>query len=448
MLQSRTASLLLVGLVLGICLTQTATAQELTREIVINIPEFTLYLYENGIVIKKYPIGVGTEIKPSILGETEVINRVENPTYYPIRWWERGLEPIPPGPDNPVGTRWIGLGIPSYGIHGTNNPASIGQAMSSGCIRMYNHDVEELMDLIRIGTKVTLIYQTVTLNQDPLLNTKMVTIYPDIYKNNSNSLEQVKPMLEQRAWTDVHLEVLAAMLESPTGVPQPLPLAVDFLVNGSPMEAAAVRYGNRYYIPLGDLFTESAGSKFKDRQDWDQEYVNVFEFADKLGYGCLIEDCIELFSVELMLFEESTGVQGFLRGNQLYIPVEELSQALGLPIPSSLAAYTEEFNGVKYLSQEESLEWGIALSWSFPQRQAEIALPLAYLDDQPLGPAVVHDEEVYFPIDRIQDLIAVPDEELSSHYGVEVVQAGDKLYVPEWVIQWLLPGAEITVVYP
>ena len=46
MLQSRTASLLLVGLVLGICLTQTATAQELTREIVINIPEFTLYLYE------------------------------------------------------------------------------------------------------------------------------------------------------------------------------------------------------------------------------------------------------------------------------------------------------------------------------------------------------------------------------------------------------------------
>ena len=94
------------------------------------------------------------------------------------------------------------------------------------------------------------------------------------------------------------------------------------------------------------------------------------------------------------------------------------------------------------------MEWGIALSWSFPQRQAEIALPLAYLDDQPLGPAVVHDEEVYFPIDRIQDLIAVPDEELSSHYGVEVVQAGDKLYVPEWVIQWLLPGAEITVVYP
>ena len=174
MLQSRTASLLLVGLVLGICLTQTVTAQELTREIVINIPEFTLYLYENGIVIKKYPIGVGTEIKPSILGETEVINRVENPTYYPIRWWERGLEPIPPGPDNPVGTRWIGLGIPSYGIHGTNNPASIGQAMSSGCIRMYNHDVEELMDLIRIGTKVTLIYQTVTLNQDPLLNTKML----------------------------------------------------------------------------------------------------------------------------------------------------------------------------------------------------------------------------------------------------------------------------------
>jgi len=59
-------------------------------------------------------------------------------------------------PGGPFGTRWMGLSQPHYGIHGTNNPASIGTAASNGCIRMYNEDVNELFNLVSVGTPVTI----------------------------------------------------------------------------------------------------------------------------------------------------------------------------------------------------------------------------------------------------------------------------------------------------
>src|SRR5579863_2226254 len=64
-----------------------------------------------------------------------------------------------PGPHNPVGTRWMGLSIPGYGIHGTNEPNSIGKAASHGCIRMARADLEEFFPLVRVGDPVELIGQ-------------------------------------------------------------------------------------------------------------------------------------------------------------------------------------------------------------------------------------------------------------------------------------------------
>ena len=64
---------------------------------------------------------------------------------------------IPPGPGNPVGTRWIGLDKKGYGIHGTNAPHSIGKAASHGCIRMRQHDLEELFATVRGGDQVEII---------------------------------------------------------------------------------------------------------------------------------------------------------------------------------------------------------------------------------------------------------------------------------------------------
>jgi hypothetical protein len=61
---------------------------------------------------------------------------------------------IPPGPDNPVGTRWVGLNQKGYGIHGTNEPGSIGKARSHGCIRMRNHDIEQFFTMVSVGDTV------------------------------------------------------------------------------------------------------------------------------------------------------------------------------------------------------------------------------------------------------------------------------------------------------
>ncbi len=125
--------------------------QEAERRIVVSIPDRKLALIENGRVVKIYPIAVGAPSSPSPAGEFKVVNRLTNPTYY-----SPGVE-ISMGNDNPLGTRWMGLSRKSFGIHGTNEPKSIGRNASHGCIRMRNRDAEELFELVRVGDTVELI---------------------------------------------------------------------------------------------------------------------------------------------------------------------------------------------------------------------------------------------------------------------------------------------------
>jgi len=126
------------------------SAVEPARRILISIPDRKLALIENGAVVKTYPIAVGAEETPSPEGQFKIINRITRPTYY-----APGTV-IRPGRANPLGTRWMGLSRKGYGIHGTNEPKSIGQGVSHGCIRMRKADVEELFELVRVGDVVEL----------------------------------------------------------------------------------------------------------------------------------------------------------------------------------------------------------------------------------------------------------------------------------------------------
>jgi lipoprotein-anchoring transpeptidase ErfK/SrfK len=120
------------------------------RRIVISFPDRKLALLEGERVLKIYDVAVGKPSTPSPAGEFQIINHVANPTWY-------GPEKaVGPGPNNPVGTRWMGLSKIGYGIHGTNVPSSIGKAASHGCIRMRNRDVEELFELVGVGVTVEL----------------------------------------------------------------------------------------------------------------------------------------------------------------------------------------------------------------------------------------------------------------------------------------------------
>lgn len=125
------------------------------KRVIVSIPDRKLALVDEGRVVKTYSIAVGADASPSPTGDFKIINKVTDPTYY-----RPGLV-ITPGPDNPLGNRWLGLDRAHFGIHGTNEPLSIGQAASHGCIRMAKPDVEELYALARVG-------DTVEISAEPL----------------------------------------------------------------------------------------------------------------------------------------------------------------------------------------------------------------------------------------------------------------------------------------
>jgi lipoprotein-anchoring transpeptidase ErfK/SrfK len=118
------------------------------RRIIVSIPDHKLALVEDGRVLRVYPVAVGARVSPSPAGEFKVVSRLTNPTYY-----HPGVV-IAPGRNNPLGTRWIGLDRRGYGIHGTNEPRSIGKAASHGCIRMARADLEQLFDEVQVGDVV------------------------------------------------------------------------------------------------------------------------------------------------------------------------------------------------------------------------------------------------------------------------------------------------------
>lgn len=126
-------------------------ADEPARRIVISLADRKLVLLEGERVVKVYDTAIGKPSTPTPEGEFEVVNRIPHPT------WFGGGKPVPPGKSNPLGTRWLGLSKSGYGIHGTNVPTSIGSAASKGCIRMNNHDVEELFPLVQVGVRVEIL---------------------------------------------------------------------------------------------------------------------------------------------------------------------------------------------------------------------------------------------------------------------------------------------------
>jgi L,D-transpeptidase ErfK/SrfK len=120
------------------------------RRIVVSIPDRKLVLLEGEHVLRTYDVAVGKPSTPTPQGKFAIINRVPNPAWY----GPSGT--VAPGRNNPLGSRWMGLSAKGYGIHGTNVPSSIGKAASHGCVRMRKQDLEELFEMVTVGTTVEL----------------------------------------------------------------------------------------------------------------------------------------------------------------------------------------------------------------------------------------------------------------------------------------------------
>lgn len=104
-------------------------------QIIIVLSQRKLHLLKDNRVIHSYPIGIGKELTRTPEGIYTIVNKV-------------------PNPGGPFGAFWMGLSRPHYGIHGTNDPSSIGHQVSHGCVRMYNQDVLALAAIVPIGTRV------------------------------------------------------------------------------------------------------------------------------------------------------------------------------------------------------------------------------------------------------------------------------------------------------
>jgi len=102
-------------------------------------------------IFKVYSIATGKNNSTPV-GTFKIINKLVNPVWYTL-----GAVVPAESPENVLGTRWLGINEPGYGIHGNKDPSSIGQQLTQGCVRMYNHDVEELYTVVPIGTEVTII---------------------------------------------------------------------------------------------------------------------------------------------------------------------------------------------------------------------------------------------------------------------------------------------------
>lgn len=200
--------------------------------IVVNLPEMRVYYYPNAHQVVTYAIGIGRENNwRTPLGRTHIAAKMENPSWTPppsiiAEHLADGdvLDPYyPPGPNNPLGLFAMRLGISGYLMHSTQKTNGIGMRVSHGCIRMYPSDIEQFFPMVKVGTSVNIV------NQSIKVGWYHDTLYMEVYPE----MEEWPASYEQRLHTALNLieqanggqmpvvkgSILKMALEKPTGIP-------------------------------------------------------------------------------------------------------------------------------------------------------------------------------------------------------------------------------------
>ena len=200
------------------------------RGIVINIPEMRLYhFFPKTGMVKTYPVGIGDLTTETPLGIFKVAQRVVDPEWkVPPDRRERygGVGIMPPGADNPLGKYWVGLSNRKYGIHGTNNPWSIGRSVSGGCIRLYPEHISQLFKEVSIGINVEIIYEPVKFG---LRNREIfIEVHPDLYEKIEDPQDYTSILMIKLGIRNfVSMEEIRKALERQDGVPVSVGIMLD-----------------------------------------------------------------------------------------------------------------------------------------------------------------------------------------------------------------------------
>ncbi len=195
--------------------------------IVINLSELRLYYFDpQEALVSVYPIGIGSEGRETPVMKTQTVAKLENPTWYPpesvlARHAENGEElarVVPPGPDNPLGSLAIQLARAGYFIHGTNQPIGVGRRVSSGCIRMYDDDIQALVRAVPNGTPVQVVKQPFKAGwRDGIL-------YLEAHTTTSSYTDAVRQLLQatRDRPADVDWDRVLQIARAGTGIPTPV----------------------------------------------------------------------------------------------------------------------------------------------------------------------------------------------------------------------------------
>lgn len=186
--------------------------------LVLNIPERGIYRFKDGQFQEFIPVGVGRPPDAQTpIGTFQIIEKIANPTWYPPSW-NGDTSPVGPGPDNPLGERWIGLSATRVGIHGTNDPLNVGGSVTHGCIRCYPDQVKRLYPHVSVGMPVRIEYETAKLGKDKNGQLYLAT-FPDIY-GRMDPMRRAEKLLQKAGKSDrLSDRNIAGRIRLTTGTP-------------------------------------------------------------------------------------------------------------------------------------------------------------------------------------------------------------------------------------
>jgi len=267
-----------------------------SRKISINLAARSLAVYEGQKRIRLYPIGPGKASTPTPVGYFKVESKDLNPT------WTDPTDPeysIPSGESNPLGYRWMEV-QGNYGIHGTNKPESIGHYVSNGCIRMNEKDVEDVFDLVKVGTPIEITYNRIVVEKTPDDRVAFY-VYPDGYGRQPLDVEEATKWLKgygvQNFISDEDIE---KKIEASDGEPTYIGKVYNITVDGKKLQNKAVEQDGITYLPAIDL-ADAAGVNL----GWDEKSEVLFSTVGKAtGYNkkdvlyCNADDVQTLFHLD------------------------------------------------------------------------------------------------------------------------------------------------------
>ncbi|MDR1702702.1 MAG: L,D-transpeptidase [Sporomusaceae bacterium] len=312
--------------------------------IVINVPTRTLTFYQDGSLFKEYPIAIGSVSTPTPLGSYSIISKEINPNWYPP---DQPGEVVLSGPYNPLGYRWLGFISNIYGIHGTNSPSSIGRAVTNGCIRMYEPDVEELFELVSYNTPVKITYNVTKVTVDKSGLAK-ISVFPDVYYRGAKAdPEYVKNVLaENDLLVFVDETSLANALSKNSEKAVEIIRPVKLKINGQKVADLSIATRENIYLPLKafgnrweNLISEKQGQKIILLENTEipilfsknTAYISGQELTKILSGKQTWQENKTVWSFEqtaVLLDKEKTPLDTIKTNGLIAVPLAELAKTL------------------------------------------------------------------------------------------------------------------------